>query len=339
MRQNLLSVLILSRERQFFLKRQIEYWKFYTNINVIIIDQSIFKLNTFIEHSHIKYIHTSLDFQDRVVLASDLLNTKYVIFLPDDEFLIPTCLDNCVKFLEKNDDYISCAGRSLEFEYVNHAVNYNLIYQNLENFNISNTDSLERIFELSNPYKFQPIHSVCNSLIWKEVALIFKKLNQMPPETFELIYGFVAAYHGKLKVISELMNLRSKENEPINDLNWNQKYLIKDFLFFKKNFTSIKFFFNSFSENFDSNFSTEILYGIYSYVYFQDKSIKNHNSIIFKNNIFYQIKNMFQLFRKREQKIKIDEIQYQIKLKNIALDTNQLNKIDSLIKMFHKNIN
>ena len=270
--ENLLTIVILSRERQIFLKRQFEYWKNNNNINVIIIDQSVNKLIFELEIKHINYIHTNLDFQNRILLASELIKTKYVIFLPDDEFLIPSCLDNCINFLEENRNFVSCAGRSIEFEYINDTVLYNLIYENLVNFEIKKLDSLERIVELSNPYQFQPIHSVCVSKIWKDVALVFKNLAQMPPETFELIYGFIAAYHGNLKVIPELMNLRSKENEPINSIDWNQKYLIKDLLFYHNKTNLIKNLYNSISINNNTEFTNQIMHGVYSYVHFQEKN-------------------------------------------------------------------
>jgi len=38
-----------------------------------------------------------------------LVDTPYIVSLPDDDFLVPNGLDKCIEFLENNGDYVSCS--------------------------------------------------------------------------------------------------------------------------------------------------------------------------------------------------------------------------------------
>jgi len=225
------SVVVLSRNRQQYLRRQITYWKNY-NIPLIIFDQSPVTLDMIGLNipTHIRYFHSNESFLQRMVAATEQIQTPYAIYLPDDEFHIVSCLLHCVEFLERHHDYASCAGRSLAFQ-VDTQVCGNTIYENLRDFKITSENPFERVQMLAHPYKFQPIHAVSKTVIWRQVASFFHSMEGLPPDMFELVFGFTAAYQGKLTVIPELMNMRSRENQPVHTFDWDQNKLLPVWLF------------------------------------------------------------------------------------------------------------
>lgn len=325
----MLTVIILSKGRQKYLLRQIEYWSLFKKYKVLIFDQSEDKLDIVLHEEHIRYFHTNMDFQSRVVFASDFISTKYVIFLPDDEFLLPHGLDECITFLEENAHYSSCLGKSLSFNYESERVFYRSIYEETNNLNIRFDNSLDRISKLSNPYCLQPIHSVSKAVIWKRVAEIFKNCQSLPPESFELFYGFTAAYYGNIMVLPSLMNLRSGENKPINDFSWNQEYRIEELIFNNVKLNDLRLLFLSFSKNLEVIFSLEIMHGIYSYIHFINRT--NNNSFLIKKIKYFFLSKMVV----RNNNYSLDELIAFLNNNNVKYDFNQLVFIQNLVLKTH----
>ncbi len=325
-----LTVIILSRNRQKYLLRQIKYWET-TQFLILIFDQSPSSLNYSENSRNIKYFHCNLDFKDRLILASKELKSKYVIFLPDDEFLIPSSLINCIKFLEENQNYVSCAGRTIQFGVESEIFAVN-IYENLSNFDLNNDKSFERITTLAYPYKFQPIHSVCRSIVWKTTSEIFENSTKFPPDMFELMYGFTAAFYGKLKVINELMNLRSLENEPINYKDWSQKFLTPSWIFSTCHFNEQSDLINGLSSaNISKDFAPQILAGLYQY----SKKIETNKNIF---SSFQRLKKLVKLFFNLNN-IKPRNTLINLCKKNssedIKVDLKQIDIISSILYNFH----
>jgi glycosyltransferase domain-containing protein len=217
-----LTIVILSRNRQHYLLRQVGFWR-NKNIDVVILDQSPSALAIPQPElvSNIRYFHKDMAFTERLIYAVGRVNTPYAIFLPDDEFHLESCLAKCVQFLDENPDYATCAGRSLAFQVDSEVCGYP-IYENLADFRIANGHPYERVMNLAYPYRFQPIHAVSRIEVWQLAGKTFANGVQTPPDMFELVFGFAAAYCGKLVVIPELMNLRSRENAPVNTADWQQ---------------------------------------------------------------------------------------------------------------------
>jgi glycosyltransferase domain-containing protein len=257
-----LSVIILSRNRQQYLRRQIIYWKNYS-IPVIIVDQSPEPLDqTELKTPlHIRYFHQNESFFQRLSTATKHIQTPYSIFLPDDEFHIESCLLSCLEFLNTHDDYVSCAGRSVAFQVDTQVCGYT-IYEKLRDFKITSENPFERVKKLAHPYKFQPIHAVSKTTIWRQVASFFDSLEAPSPDMFELFFGFTAAYYGKLNVIPELMNMRSRENEPVHTSDWNQKKLLPVWLFEEENIEGQLSLYKRMSEMEDVPHSTKASYAV-----------------------------------------------------------------------------
>ena len=167
------------------------------------------------------------------------------------------------------------------------------------------------------------------------------------------IFGFISAYYGKLKVIPELMNLRSLENKPINNINWDQGFRfpkwiidsnqIKSHMDFFKNLNSSAFKFLKHPNNFSIAIST----GFMLYALKQPKkklnlyskavniinillpaSIVNFLKKSFRKlaNVFFKEKNISQLLIKKCKELENG---------NVKIDNNSINRIIFEITKFY----
>jgi glycosyltransferase domain-containing protein len=281
-----LTIIILSKNRQNFLKRQFEFWKdksFY----VIIIDDSPQSLIIDQTTNNITYYHSQKDFKYRLLLAIKKIDTNYAIFLPDDEFLIPSCLNSCINYLKINTTYSSCSGRTLEFhvDQKDNSIKFNHRYEFLNNFQITSESKFERVITLANPYMFQPIHSVLRKEVWLSVGKTLERIGNVTPDMIELFFGFIAAYHGKLIVIPELMNFRSFENPPIHTKEWNQSLLSPEWFFDNKFNIEKEFFFDSLRDDIIFNY---LQIGFITYCYTNDGIGRYFHLKKFKKFLFLQ---------------------------------------------------
>jgi len=334
-----LTIIIPTRERHDYIFRQIEYWK-NENVKLIILDQSKSPLpqNNLFLSDNIKYYHfLNKNLFERISFASSLITSEYAIYLPDDEFLIPKTLSRCINFLDKNKDYVSCAGRSIEFSIKNRIVARN-IYENLNDFDINFDDPYERTLNLAHPYKFQPIHSVSKSDVWKDVSKILLKCKDLPPDMFELLFGFTAAYLGKLKVINELMNLRSNENPPVDTIDWNQKFLAPKWFYSLNHKSEIESFLNALDEIELPNFKNSIIMGINSYCLnflINEKSYRlKSEKLISRINHFIKIL-INRIYPKKFDSL-IDHCKFNLSNDGIKVDYDKIILINKILKNFHK---
>ncbi len=64
------------------------------------------------------------DFYNKLASAAEFIKTPYVMQVDNDDFLIPSGLENCMSWLEKHEDYVACSGliMSMGFEKLPQAV-------------------------------------------------------------------------------------------------------------------------------------------------------------------------------------------------------------------------
>lgn len=51
------------------------------------------------------------EFYNKIKLSLSSIKTKYVMFIDNDDFVLPKGINNCLDFLKKNNDYIGCSSR------------------------------------------------------------------------------------------------------------------------------------------------------------------------------------------------------------------------------------
>ena len=74
-----------------------------------------------------------LDYYNKIRVSLKSISTKYVMFIDNDDFIIPNGIEKCLDFLNQNDDYIGCSGRigwfytkkhMLDGNYISGKINY-----------------------------------------------------------------------------------------------------------------------------------------------------------------------------------------------------------------------
>ena len=214
---NDLTLVIPTYNRERFIKRSISYWKDY-DVNVLIVDGSksgITGCFDYASYENIHYHHRPISFFARLKYASELVETKYVSILSDDEFFIPSAIKSCILELGKDKSLVACGGQCVGFRYKNRQVIGHRFYHLLDNYALLNDSPIERMILHMNPYTPSMIYSIMKSEIWKKLIRIISSKVFDVFAISELQFELAACFYGKSKTIQELFWLRSMENIPL----------------------------------------------------------------------------------------------------------------------------
>jgi hypothetical protein len=99
------------------LERQIDFWS-QTDVKLCILDGSRESApQALIDRMgpNVYYRHLPIGFNERLVMACDLVQTKYVALLGDDELYAPQGLRDCISQLEADKRLVAAVGRSMFF--------------------------------------------------------------------------------------------------------------------------------------------------------------------------------------------------------------------------------
>ena len=232
---NKLTIVIISYNRQKYLKRIIKFWSNY-KVNILIIDGSLNKLeDDYINHKNLTYIHSQKSLYERYLNSVDFIKTEFVILACDDEFYLPSALRSCINFLLSNPSYSSCGGRAIGFRTKEKKIFGIRQYSKLKDFDLIDNNAKVRAHTHFSAYVPAHFYSVITTNIWKIVIsnVLKKKFNFFA--SFELQVEFLITISGKSKIISELMWLRNNEEPKINinsdpkiDIWWNNRKFEKE---------------------------------------------------------------------------------------------------------------
>lgn len=109
-----LTVVIPSYGRREFLKRQISYWNG-SLVQVLILDGSDVSAYDLQFPQNFRYVHSREGFLQRLLSATEMVDTEFVALLPDDEFFLESGLVDAIDYMDSNDQAIGCVGRCLYF--------------------------------------------------------------------------------------------------------------------------------------------------------------------------------------------------------------------------------
>lgn len=232
---NKLTIVIISYNRQKYLKRIIKFWSNY-KVNILIIDGSLNKLeDDFTNHKNLTYIHSQKSLYERYLNSVDFIKTEFVILACDDEFYLPSALRSCINFLLSNTSYSSCGGRAIGFRTKEKKIFGIRQYPKLKDFDLIDNNAKVRANTHFSAYVPAHFYSVITTNVWKIViSNVFKKKFNFFA-SFELQVEFLITISGKSKIISELMWLRNNEEPKINinrdpkiDIWWNNRKFEKE---------------------------------------------------------------------------------------------------------------
>tara|TARA_B100001057_G_scaffold500752_1_gene617580 strand:+ start:206 stop:1270 length:1065 start_codon:yes stop_codon:yes gene_type:complete len=271
-----LTIVIPSYNRQRFISRQVEFWS-KSPVRLVILDGSkdpiryLKKINS----KKIIYHHSQNSLEQRLKKSLNFINTDYVAMISDDEFFCKSSLKSCINFLDTHKDYSTCKGMAIGFNWDGNQVLAFKIYPKLEGYDNNNKSSFERMnFHMKN-YEMASLWSIQRSEVYSScINSVSKYSKYSSAAVAEIQFSLISSFMGKIKVIQNLMWLRSFENK---NIWWNEGRLeIKDWWLDKKYSNEHKKFIDSiitFAKN-DKNISpkeTDVKNAINLYV-FESKS-------------------------------------------------------------------
>lgn len=109
-----ITLLIPTHNRPRYLSRILDY---YSNIDVkIVVCDSSSNPFTRKMRKNVKYqYYKNYPYVSKIYECLKKINTPYVVICPDDDFIIPNAIKECISFLEKNPDYAAVDGESVMF--------------------------------------------------------------------------------------------------------------------------------------------------------------------------------------------------------------------------------
>ena len=214
-----LTILVPSFNRPNFLKRMMAYWSG-RGPKIVVADGSARPVDSvslsYLENN-IDYNHfPNLSLQKRISFLVSRANLKYAMLQADDEFFIPSSLNEQVEYLECQGELIACIGKCVSFSFTGKNLFSEIIYPEFEDYVLSSPLPKERINFHMKHYTPSLTYAVSRSKYLETALDLARQANQF---SFwaggEILVEMALAYLGKSKVINTLGWLRSKENERI----------------------------------------------------------------------------------------------------------------------------
>ena len=227
-----LTLVIPAYNRPAYLERQIDFWS-QTDIKLCILDGSRESApQALIDRMgpNVYYRHLPIGFNERLVMSCDLVHTKYVALLGDDELYTSHGLRDCMSQLESDKRLIACVGRSMFFfhregEIIGHQ-NYEKS-QNLVHTFGSNIDRLhESLVDITRaPYL---LYGLFNAQQWKTAVRVSYSRKYASGYAYELSFHFIATLLGPSTIVDSLVWMRSGENPAMSSDAVNRKIGVGD---------------------------------------------------------------------------------------------------------------
>lgn len=198
---NNVTIVIPSYNRHRQLTRLLEYYS-NTNFPIIVGDSTTTPYPLGHIYKNISYLHfPNIPYAKKLPLIYKHVRTKYVLFCADDDFVIPSGIEQCVKFLEDNPTYNSAHGHYIFFNERRGKINAFPFYLYSIGLDINASNPSDRLIQLFSSY-MQLLYAVTKT---KDVLEVFKTLKQNPSikndNLVELIQAMILCINGKSKVL------------------------------------------------------------------------------------------------------------------------------------------
>jgi glycosyltransferase domain-containing protein len=189
------------------------------------------KTSTLIKNYKFNFIITQINCKnlknfEAIKKVSDFVQTKFCMFIPDDDFLILETLEKCKNFLENNNDYSVAGG--INFLAILDDKEKKVSFVNRYNVNpIEHENLKDRIGYCLKNYTVIN-YSLSRTHQWKKR---WPEYNIDNPIGAEIIPACLIAAQGKVKMLNEIFCVREIHNnrylfsnifDRILDLNWSK---------------------------------------------------------------------------------------------------------------------
>ena len=200
---NKITLIIPTHNRHSYLTRVLNYYKD-VGLNILIADSSKKKYPNVFKYD-VEYIHyPNYSFFKKMNDIVQKINTPFAFMCADDDFIIPSAIEKCIYFLEKNSDFASVQGYYASFINTYNSIYFFSTYPSLRNYKINANTSDKRVKYYMNKYMhlFYSIHRINN----------LKNTFSLTPITnlnlIEIALGLISVINGKHKILPFLYNIR-----------------------------------------------------------------------------------------------------------------------------------
>ena len=224
-----LTLVIPAYNRPAYLERQIDYWSG-TGVQLCILDGSkspappslIARMGR-----DVHYEYMPIGFNERLVHASEIVKTKYVALLGDDELYVKQGLRDCLETLENDQRLIGCVGRSLFFFHRDSEIYGHQVYEKSHDLSSMYGNNLVRLRESfpngdpgAAPYL---LYGIFRREQWITMFSAAYGRHYASGYAYELALLIIGACLGPTKMVDSLVWLRSGENPAMSSVAVNRK--------------------------------------------------------------------------------------------------------------------
>ena len=222
-----LTLVIPAYNRPAYLERQIDFWS-QTDVKLCILDGSRESApQALIDRmgSNVYYRHLPIGFNERLVMACDLVQTKYVALLGDDELYAPQGLRDCINQLESDSRLVAAVGRSMFFFYRDGEIIAHQTYEKSQNLVHTFGTDLDRLDEslvdiTRGPYL---LYGLFNADQWKTAVRVSYGRKYASGYVYEFAFHLIATLLGPSIMVDSLVWMRSGENPAMSSDAVNRK--------------------------------------------------------------------------------------------------------------------
>ncbi|WP_076792523.1 TIGR00180 family glycosyltransferase [Chlorobium sp. KB01] len=226
-----ITIIIPTYERQRYVVRNMDYWSG-KDAQVIVVDGSSNPVDSALLKriaENVSYHHMPLSIKQRLDFAVGQLNTPYVMLCGDDEFMLPSGIIASIRHLESHQDYAQTGGRSVGFLIKDNILNLYPVKSEQKNHVVGQDDVMGRIEYHIKNYTPSTIYAVHRSNYFSSIINAANHYQYSNGGyTLELIFELLSASVGKSCILSDVMWIRSSENNPVHYTGWDRQCYLPD---------------------------------------------------------------------------------------------------------------
>jgi glycosyltransferase domain-containing protein len=209
-----LTILITAHDGHQYLKRLLAHHA-NTRFKILVADSSPNRITSDLLNENTRYIYTpGMGIGEKLLQAYKQVQTEFVVWNSDDDFLVEKGLVEAIRFLQNNPDYSSIHGKIFFKD-----KGYHVSYRNrapIEGDSIhSRLDALADKQYNNNLFSVNKTKDMCK--IYEEMMCRYAT----PCYEFEMAYSIANLIHGKRKVIDNLFLVRENRIGSAGEIHSN----------------------------------------------------------------------------------------------------------------------
>ena len=268
-----LTIILALKGRHNFTDR----WLSYANINLskfrILVADGSDKDEKYLFHKS-KYPNLDITFKDfpadkdvsfyvrKLLISANIIQTKYILYADNDDFMVGEEIINLLNFLDKNDAYVAARGEIYDFSIDSFSEIYGKILglkKFMKSLSFEKNDHLERYFDFSKNRQGL-FHCIIRKDTFREILTLCENSKFFYLTIFKLFFSYYLVSTGKIFCSNNLYMLHQN----------HKQMLSKD-----RNLMNIK----------NSGFLEKDLFNCYFEILSQKLSNNNQNSKIIEQKI------------------------------------------------------